>query len=57
MEKMIVSRLREIEEKEKVHILLAVESGSSYLINSRKSIGGGVPLSRIQRQANIGRST
>lgn len=28
MEKMIVSRLREIEEKEKVHILLAVESGS-----------------------------
>lgn len=28
MKKMIVSRLREIEEKEKVHILLAVESGS-----------------------------
>lgn len=26
MEKMIVSRLREIEEKENVHILLAVES-------------------------------
>lgn len=28
MEKLIVSKLREIEEKEKVRILLAVESGS-----------------------------
>lgn len=28
MEKLIVSRLREIEEAEKVRILLAVESGS-----------------------------